>query len=114
MDRLFVYGSLKQGTAFHSEYLSHSKKENKALIAGFEMYDSNKGYPYLIRGGKQISCESYLIPEKTLRQIDDFEEHPDYYRRELINSSDGRPGWIYIYQYSCKKLKEIPEGIWPV
>ncbi len=90
---LFVYGTLMTGMKNHSK-ISHLKFiENGITRDKFYMASLTcSSYPIIsnekINFQQQLSeikGEIYEIDEKTLKSLDDFEGHPEYYTRKLIN-----------------------------
>ena len=99
--RVFVYGTLRKGFEGHS-LLSASRFRGRAKTK--EKYALYMGeFPSVFKQEKisLIFGEVYEINKKTLKLLDDFEGHPDYYTRELIDVilEDGSSlqAWIYFH-----------------
>ncbi len=87
LQRVFVYGTLKNGFYFHDEYLGG----DKSIYIGpgittkeYSMYVD--GLPHLIRepSVKGVLGELYEVDEVVLKRLDDLEGHPVVYFRDLI------------------------------
>ena len=80
---LFVYGTLKQGCSNHW-LLESSKLIGVGRVYGYTLMVH--GIPYAIHAPRNCSVigEVYRVDLDTLRTIDDFEEHPGYYRRVKV------------------------------
>ncbi len=74
--------------------LKGAKRDHDGIVDGFiEM--QHRGYPMLHRGNGAISGEVYLVPERCLSALDDWEEVPDVYQRSSATLRDGRSVWLY-------------------
>ncbi len=85
MNRLFVYGTLKQGQNRH--YLLKDVEFEIAFLMGYEKQDPpSLGYPFIIRKeGKRVEGEVYLnISDSILQKIDIIEGEGDLYHRILV------------------------------
>jgi len=110
---VFVYGTLKRGCCNHK--LLKDFKAFKAKAPGIELHEG-PGYPYAVRGKGIIFGELYFIDTKTLKKLDDLEEHPNYYVRQktkVIILPDNREieAWIYLNNEAIKWPK-IETGVW--
>lgn len=110
--RVFVYGTLRQGEENHG-LLAGARMLGKITIDdGYTMIDLGD-YPAVITHGKNaVIGEVYEISEDMLIALDELEECPDYYLRRLIATPYGR-AWIYVLdrppgEYIC----EIGSGDW--
>jgi gamma-glutamylcyclotransferase (GGCT)/AIG2-like uncharacterized protein YtfP len=112
LQRLFVYGTLKKGQNNH-HFLKHSNFETSDVIEKTDMYDLG-GFPGVVKGKNKVHVESYIVNEKTLQEIDRLEGHPYFYNRQIIRSSSGKKGWIYIFLRDkyLKKENLLTNGIW--
>lgn len=111
--RVFVYGTLKKG--FHnnqllgnSEFLGQFKTEPRFTMFSFG------GFPAVSIGGTTpIKGEIYQIQEEgVLDTLDRLEGHPNWYKRERIDTPFGK-AWIYIMPSEpIKNLPLVSDGDW--
>ena len=111
MTKVFVYGSLMRGL-HNSHLLATSKLVNLhartnaadyCLVASAEL-ERGHTYPYAIphqhaRVGDvrtALRGETYLISDAVLELLDELEEHPGYYRREVVPLLDEAEAWTYL------------------
>ncbi len=90
---LFVYGTLMNGMNHHSkikhlQFVGKGETQDDFYMASLTC-DS---YPIIttekidsFQTPTKIKGEIYQIDEETLKKIDNFESHPNYYTRHLIN-----------------------------
>lgn len=97
---IFVYGTLKRGEPNHyvlnkvdngsAEFVCSGKTATQfPLIVG-----TKYNIPFLLNvpeTGHRINGEIYSVDEKMLNSLDDFEDYPQLYDRNIfkINGSDG-------------------------
>ena len=83
--RLFVYGSLLSGER-HSARLAGARLLGPArTVARYTLVDCGL-YPALLDGGTtSVSGEVYEVDAETLAALDEFEGHPDEYRRQPVS-----------------------------
>lgn len=112
---VFVYGTLMSGfgnnqllkNATLMEYAS-TEDEYTLVISGF--------IPFLIDndGGDYVVGEVYKINEKTLKNLDDLEGHPNWYERRVINVvsdvGDRFKVWAYFMPVRPKGAEVIELG----
>lgn len=118
---VFVYGSLKKG------FINNSRLKNAEFIGSaktvekYEMYRSSHGnWPYLIKDhglGSLIKGEVYSLSDNLLKVIDEFEGHPDYYKRELVKvklteSEEVIEAFIYFFTENDRPKWQIPAAEW--
>lgn len=103
--RIFVYGTLRRGTEGNallkdSRFIGKAKTTQK-----YVMYVD--AIPYVFKGEKvsYIAGEVYAVKKSTLELLDDYESHPDLYRRELIDvvleNGIRTEAWIYFSPNPC-------------
>jgi len=110
---LFVYGTLKTGCCNHKFLKDFKAIEAKA--PGIELHNG-PGYPYAVRGNGTTFGELYFIDTKTLKRIDELEEHPNYYIRQktkiiILSDYSELYAWIYLNNEGLKWPK-IESGYW--
>jgi gamma-glutamylcyclotransferase (GGCT)/AIG2-like uncharacterized protein YtfP len=105
-----VYGSLRRGLGNHG-FLRESNLLSTEQVSGFLM-KSLGGYPAVFHDDpdKVITIEVYEVPEKSMRGLDSLEGHPAWYRRELIETSQGE-AWIYVMQREYQR-PVVESGDW--
>ena len=100
-DKLFVYGTLKNG------------KGKRAHVRG-TLY--NLGYypGYTQTGNDLVEGEIHDITTDELKKLDLYEGVPQgLYRREVIKTEDGDNVWVYIYAMSIHPtVPKIADGRW--
>ena len=112
MNRLFVYGSLKQG--FHNagylasaSYLGDFETQNIYTMYNFGNYPG-----VTAQGNSAIFGEVYAVDQIQFAAIDKLEGYPDFYQREIIRTAYGE-AWIYIVNASlCINKKTVLSGQW--
>jgi len=101
LNKLFVYGTLKQG--FHNNHLLEKDVYlGDYILKDFTMVD--QGVPAVIPDpGSTVKGELYTISVDTLKRTDYLESEGEYYlRKELEVFLDvdygvqGRKAWVYI------------------
>lgn len=101
--RVFVYGTLKAGHYNHEFYLGGNdgvEYLGRCYITGdYTMY-SNGAFPMVCKGDdpdatRHIVGEVYEVDEATLDALDALEGHPDWYRREKVETP-WKKAWVYI------------------
>lgn len=86
---IFVYGTLLRGERNHGVIAGALFFGEAKTEPGFELVDLG-GYPAMVAGGNvSISGEVYAVDSDTLAQLDELEEHPDYYRRLPVRLATG-------------------------
>ena len=100
MNKVFVYGSLKQGHG-NNRFLSNSNFIGKGITLDndFKMV-SLGGFPGLIYGDSRIVGELYEIDNEVFQSIDRLEGNGHFYKRELIEimllNGKNHKAWIYV------------------
>jgi len=119
---IFVYGSLKQGFSNHhiiEKATYQGRAQTKKRYGMFQ--EENANYPYLINKCSpkyhHIEGELYEIQsDDILKQIDKFEDAPEYYQRETIDIkiADGKikKAQSYFLREGRIPLKQTPLREW--
>lgn len=107
---VFVYGTLRRGESNH-HFLSEAQFLGlHETSAEYTLYDLGD-YPAVGRGHQSIFGEVYLINQEILQALDELEDVPVEYRRELLETPFGQ-AWFYIYQDEEKLNTVISSGNW--
>lgn len=72
-----VYGTLRRGDGNH-RYLRGQKLLSTERVEGFEMFNLGGSYPYIARGGDDITVELYDVTEDVLAPIENMERGAGY------------------------------------
>lgn len=112
---LIVYGTLMTGECNH-HYCRHAVRIIPCSIRG-TLYDTGFGYPaFVTEGSGTVNAEFMEIPADDWQAVDELEEYPVVYDRQLFSAtcSDGSTisGWIYIMNKLPSHAKVIPGGDW--
>lgn len=114
MHKVFVYGTLKQGNYNHY-LLRGAKKYTDTAIAPKINLHAGPFYPFAIRGQGQTIGELYEVNAATLRKLDELEDHPNDYHREItriiLANNQIVMAWIYLNK-KAYYYPRIPNGIW--
>lgn len=105
MLKIFVYGTLKTGQVNHHLLSgpcgSSRTVPSLAMAPGIVLY-AGPDYPFASRGQGQAFGEVYTITAAILRTLDELENHPYDYHREItpvILANNQRVlAWIYLHQ----------------
>ncbi len=108
-NRIFVYGTLKQGHYFHERYLGGDKSEfiGKSVASpDYSLYIDGLPHMILEPTDKPVKGELFLVDDDVLASIDALEAHPLVYKRELIevydDSGERVLAWAYLRHPSFK------------
>lgn len=107
-----VYGSLRAGL-HNSRLMSSSTPLSVEAIMGFKMY-SLGSFPIVYRDTEDngiITVEVYDVPDQDMRSLDGLEGHPNWYKRELVPTSQG-DAWLYIMQDGYGDAAHVEHGDW--
>ena len=115
---VFVYGSLLPG--LHNAYLLKGAKLEQYCTTQpeFEMW-SMGSYPGVCHGGSgggsvAIRGAVFLVDDHMLSRLDQLEQHPNWYCRELVQLPQRKqPAWMYILPKSeVIGLSKVENGDW--
>lgn len=112
---LIVYGTLMSGECNHC-FCQNAISISPCSVTG-TIYDTGFGYPAFVpEGNFKIQAELIVIPEEDWQPIDQLEEYPDVYDRQIISAllPDGtsQDGWIYIMNKLPVHAQIIQSGNW--
>ena len=125
MEKIFVYGSLRQDFWNHDKVLKNRVRQiQKGTIQG-KLYHLPAGYPAVIKGEDQVHGEVMTFTQdKLLKSLDVLEgyfgEGQDnlYIRtKHKTTLEDGSEAWCWVYTYADeeaarKKGRYISNGDW--
>jgi gamma-glutamylcyclotransferase (GGCT)/AIG2-like uncharacterized protein YtfP len=111
-DLLFVYGTLRPGQhadlskSFEADYIGKDSVVGKLYHLG--------GYPGLkIEGSDLVHGDVFRIRTANLvARLDMYEGYPTLYSRQVVESSNGKSVWVYVYNSPCIGKAEVPGGDW--
>lgn len=112
---VFVYGTLKRGLSNHF-FLREARFLGQAqTVERYALYEDEIPIVTRSQAVSVIQGEVYEVSEKILHHLDVLEQHPEFYRRELVQVQleDGsrREAWLYFSPEPKGAL--LPEGVWP-
>lgn len=86
---VFVYGTLLRGERNHG-LMTGARFLRPALTrAQFDLHDLGP-FPGMVAGGAtQIDGELYAVSPQGVHNLDELEDHPEYFRRSTIQLEDG-------------------------
>ncbi|XP_064644436.1 putative gamma-glutamylcyclotransferase CG2811 isoform X2 [Lineus longissimus] len=127
--RVLVYGTLLRGQPNH--YLIQNKDNGEAKYIGIGQLQDRRplvtatpyNIPFLLDvpgEGENITGEIFDVDDKMLKVLDDLENHPNFYQREIIpftfkKDSQDKPtedstgsAWVYLMKEFNKKMLQLP------
>lgn len=112
MNRVFVYGTLKQGQR-NDHFLREAGFDGHFTTEScYSMYEFG-GYPAVcLDGGHAIEGEVYRVGNRQFQELDDLEWYPRFYQRIEIATRHGQ-AWMYIVQPELCHGKVLLAGRWP-
>ena len=122
INKIFVYGTLKEGFRLHHLIKPFIVEKEKAYIKG-SLYDTLYGYPVVFESEDKVYGEVYTVKntEKLLKILDEVEGvREGAYIRKVVTayaSSGIKKAYAYIGNpkyppFSKEKLTYIPSGRW--
>ena len=95
-EMVVVYGSLRQGLHNNPVMGKDAIKLGTCRFDGFIMH-SLGGFPCVYKKSKSsVVGEVWVVPPNVLEgSLDRLEGHPDWYRREQVETPYGK-AWIYV------------------
>jgi len=110
--RVAVYGSLKQGFPNARLLKDQEFVGNVHTAPTYTLHAVGKGFPALNPiGDTAVFCEIYDVDDFCLQRLDHLEGHPDFYKREQIETELGRV-WIYFGKGQLLEGEVITSGNW--
>lgn len=125
MEKIFVYGSLRQDFWNHDKVLKNRVRHIQNGTIKGKLYHLPAGYPAVIKGTDEVHGEVMTInQDKLLRSLDFLEGYfgegeDNLYIRTKHKTilDDGTEEWCWVYTYANeeeakKKGKYISSGDW--
>lgn len=127
MEKIFVYGSLRQDFWNHDKVFKHRLRGpiGQGKLEGYDLYHLPAGYPAIVSGTGTVYGEiCNLSHSKHLKSIDLLEGYTgdpsiDLYVREkrpiILEDGTTEMCWVYLYineAYVKNKGHYIPHGDW--
>lgn len=124
-NKLFVYGILKTNFSLdlnRSHYgLPKAKFIGKATLKGATLNRIGSGVGLRLEGEALVHGEVYEIPDKMWPFLDQIENHPHTYKREVVKAQlVGLPdypdgvgeieAWVYVHQHPKYFMGKIRSG----
>ncbi|MGQ9736106.1 MAG: gamma-glutamylcyclotransferase family protein [Thermaceae bacterium] len=123
MERVFAYGTLKQGGRNHPWVASSLLRVVPGFVEGHSLFlleeapDRPYAYPAMVRGRGRVYGEVLFLLEGFLPLLDVLEEEGVEYRREKVpvHTEEGMlEAWAYLYLGDLGRARPLPEGVWPI
>lgn len=102
INRIFIYGTLKQGKYFHDRYLGDGKSDFLGKgVASKEYSLYIDGLPHMIREPSEtgVKGELYNVDGEVLKSLDELEGHPVVYFRDIIEVTDEKGEKVLAWAY---------------
>lgn len=111
VNKYAVYGSLRAGLHNHA-LIKDCTLLSTETLQGFEMF-SLGGFPCVYKNPvDDVLIEVYEVDSESTRQaLDRLEGHPDWYKREVVETSQG-PAWLYVMQRAYPDAPYVEGGDW--
>lgn len=99
MHRVFVYGTLKSGQSRSMTTMPGATYVGDAATAEseFEMIDLGSFPAVLLGGINRVAGEVWAVDDETLNILDSIEGFPHFYKRTLVDTTQGQ-AWIYYLE----------------
>ena len=100
LDKVFVYGSLKSGGSVRGLNQFEGATivgKAKTLYPDYNMIDLGS-FPGVTKNGeKHIQGEVWQVDEEVMEELDKIEGYPNFYNREVTQTSQGK-AWMYYLE----------------
>jgi len=100
LDKVFVYGSLKSGGSVRGLNQFEGATivgKAKTLYPDYNMIDLGS-FPGVTKNGeKHIQGEVWQVDEEVMGELDKIEGYPNFYNREVTQTSQGK-AWMYYLE----------------
>lgn len=109
MEKVFVYGTLKQGHSNHSLLSTARLLGEYTTPPEYTMYSLSAFPAVSLKGCTPIVGEVYEVDTPTFERLDMLEGYPGFYDRTQIQTHFG-PAWIYhIEDHTYQTVVETGE-----
>lgn len=113
MNKVFVYGTLKQGFRLHRVLMENGRNSvflGEDTICGFKMLNLG-AFPGIVPTSDPMDTvfgEVYVVSDETLEVLDDVEGVPYLYTRESVVTEAGRHE-VFVYQFARATEKSMKD-----
>lgn len=103
MKLVAVYGTLKRGKYYHSQF-AHAKFIQEDILENAQLYVNQKqythiGWPILTIGKNNVEVELYEVPDNLFESQKHGEERSGY-ETKLVKLQSGQEAYMWFYQLS--------------
>jgi gamma-glutamylcyclotransferase (GGCT)/AIG2-like uncharacterized protein YtfP len=111
--RLFVYGTLAKGEAKH-RLLRHASHLGEAWTeARYTLFDLGSCPAMSVGGRTSVRGEVYMVHRSVMMELDRYEWHPRYYRRERVRLYDADDAIAYLVAPGrIRGVPRVASGDW--
>ena len=111
-DKIFVYGTLKQGFGANSILQGRAEFITDDRIEG-SLYNLGAFPGYKTSGSGMVAGEVYEITDENLpAMLDSYENYPSLYTRVKMHTEKGYNAWVYVINENMYEKNLIQEGVW--
>lgn len=115
MNKVLVYGSLREGGALDSNMIGATRLGDTRVRG--RMVSASSYYPAVIVDGvpedETVLGEVYEITDDHLHHLDMVEGHPNFYHRIQVPTEDFGEVWMYIWESDKATGRDVvPDGDW--
>lgn len=118
MEKIFVYGTLKEGYGNH-RLLTRSKKLGNYTVPSDSLCLVDLGpFPAVVHKevfgiSTPITGEVYEVDDETFQSVDWLEGYPSFYNRTEIETDYGTAWVYYLPKTRAKYVAICKNGVWP-
>jgi len=108
-----VYGTLRRDDSRFGALSASQFKGMGKLPSNIALYDYG-AFPFIKTEERivepQVTCEVYVVDDKTLSVLDSIEGHPHFYERKQVNIEGHGLSWVYFLEEA--EGPQIESGDW--
>lgn len=105
---VLTYGTLRPGWHNHPLVEDLVESTTPAAVEGYGLWvPRHRAFPYAYPAGPNTRTASGFLVGDVLRfsradwpealaRMDSLEGHPSHYRRQVVETTDGEPVWLYV------------------